>query len=177
MDSTAINDAGRIDCEIPRSWYVLHVKPRTEKKVALYMQRYRLWHYLPLYRKVTRKQRRKVVTMMPLFSGYMFASMNPNERNIILKTNLIVRTIKPERPRLLIHQLRQIAKASRNECGMRKTEIFKEGDRVRVSAGPFYGIEGYIKKDEGGSVIVLNVEILGQAVAVKISPSDCEKVD
>ena len=53
--------------------------------------------------------------------------------------------------------------------------MFKVGDLVRVTQGPFYGVEGYIKRDEGGTFIVLNVEILGQAVAVSISPSDCEK--
>ena len=53
---------------------------------------------------------------------------------------------------------------------------FKAGDLVRVTQGPFYGVEGYIRRDEGGTAIVLNVEILGQAVAVTISPSDCEKL-
>ena len=29
-------------------WYVLHVKPRTEKKVMLYLARYGCFRYLPL---------------------------------------------------------------------------------------------------------------------------------
>lgn len=176
MQETPLNSGGRIECEVPRSWYVLHVKPRTEKKLAVYMRRYRLWHYLPLYRNVVRKQRRKVVNFLPIFPGYLFASMNPVERNLILQTNLVVRTIKPIRPRELIHQLRQIAKVGKKDGQMRKVDLFAAGERVRVIAGPFYGVEGIIKTDEGGTVIVLNVEILGQAVAVKISPSDCEKI-
>ena len=36
-----------------RIWYVLHVKPRTEKKVMLYLERYRCFRYLPLVVKVT----------------------------------------------------------------------------------------------------------------------------
>jgi transcription antitermination factor NusG len=47
---------------------------------------------------------------------------------------------------------------------------------VRVIGGPLYGLEGYVRSDEGGTQIVLNVEILGQAVAVSIAPGDCEKL-
>ena len=160
-----------------RLWYVLHVKPRTEKKTAEYLRQYRLWHHLPLYRKVTRVQRRKVVRELPLFPGYVFARLNPLERVLMLRTNLVVRTIDVPRPREMIHQLRQIAHAGRAGKEVRKVEKFTVGEPVRVTQGPFYGIEGYIKKDEGKTMIVLNVEILGQAVALSILPSWCEKME
>jgi transcription antitermination factor NusG len=160
-----------------RIWYVLHVKPRTEKKAAEYLKRYRIWHHLPLLRKVTRVQRRKVVRELPLFPGYVFVKMNPVERLDMLKTNLIVRTIEVAFPRQMIHELRQIAHAQRAVKEIRKVEKFTVGEFVRITQGPFYGVEGYIKQDEGKTMIVLNVEILGQAVAVSILPSWCEKVE
>lgn len=156
-------------------WYVLHVKPRTEKKVAERLARARRWHYLPLWTKVRRVQRRKVRTEVPVFPGYVFARLNPDARREILRTNMVVRLIIVPRPRELVHQLRQIAHAGRAGQEPRKVPVFKAGDLVRVTQGPFYGVEGYIKRDDGGTSIVLNVEILGQAVAVSISPSDCEK--
>jgi transcription antitermination factor NusG len=160
-----------------RIWYVLHVKPRTEKKAAGYLKHYRIWHHLPLYRKTTRVQRRKVVREIPIFPGYVFVRMNPVERLEMLKTNLIVRTIDVPFPRTMIHQLRQIARAGRSGQEVRKVEKFTLGDLVRITQGPFYGIEGYVKKDEGKTMIVLNVEILGQAVALSILPSWCEKIE
>ena len=36
-----------------RNWFVLHVKPRTEKKTMLYLERYGCFRYLPLVLKVT----------------------------------------------------------------------------------------------------------------------------
>ena len=71
-----------------RVWYVLHVKPRTEKKTEERLKLYRLWHHLPVYRKITREQRRKVVRELPLFPGYVFACMNADERLRMLQTNL-----------------------------------------------------------------------------------------
>ena len=113
-----------------RLWYVLHVKPRTEKKTAEYLRQYRLWHHLPLYRKVTRVQRRKVVRELPLFPGYVFARLNPQERVLMLRTNLVVRTIDVPRPREMIHQLRQIAHAGRAGKEVRKVEKFTVGEPV-----------------------------------------------
>jgi transcription antitermination factor NusG len=158
-----------------RVWYVLHVKPRTEKKAVEFLKYYRIWHYLPLFRKVTRVQRRKVVRELPMFPGYVFVRMNPSERMDMLKTNLIVRTIDVLHPRKMIHDLRQIAHASKVGEQLRKVERFVVGEKVRIVHGPFYGIEGYVKKDEGKTLIVLNVDILGQAIAVSILPSWCEK--
>ena len=40
-----------------RIWYVLHVKPRTEKKVAWYLGRYKCFHHLPVRIVVHKVQR------------------------------------------------------------------------------------------------------------------------
>ncbi len=157
-------------------WCVLHVKPRTEKKMAIFLSHDRIWHHLPLWTKVRRVQRRKVRTEIPVFPGYVFARLDSASRMAMLKTNLIVRVIQVPDERGLIHQLRQIAHAGRGAEEVRRVPLFKEGDLVRVTHGPFYGVEGYVRRDAGGTSVVLNVDILGQAVAVTISPSDCEKV-
>ena len=156
---------------------MLHVKPRAEKKLVERLARGHIWRYLPTWTKVRRVQRRKVRTELPIFPGYVFARLNPETRLEALKTNLVVRIIPVPRQRELIHQLRQISRAGRGGQEVRTVAIFKSGDRVRVTHGPFYGVEGRIRRDEGGTSVILNVDILGQAVAVSISPSDCEKLD
>ena len=163
---------------IKRDWYVLHVKPRTEKKVARYLASYRFFCHLPLFVKVTKVQRRKVRRELPVFPGYVFSKLFPDERVEMLKTNLIVRTIPVTQPRLLIHQLRQVANVSKGIVDdIRVTDTFKEGDYVRVVAGPFRGTEGYIKRKGRESKLCLNVDILGNAIEVSVSPSDVEKVE
>lgn len=157
-----------------RDWYVLHVKPRTEKKVVSFLTSYKFFQYLPMYVKVRKVQRRKVRTELPLFPGYVFTKLYPDERIKMLQTNLIVQTIPVLRPREMIHQLRQISRASRNAPELNAVNHFKVGDLVRVKYGPFRGIEGYMKRDGSESKIVINLDILGQAVELAISPSDCE---
>lgn len=158
-----------------RSWYVLHVKPRTEKKVMLYLSRYGCFRYLPLVAKITKVQRRKVRREIPVFPGYVFARLSPDERLEMLRTNLVVDTIFVTRPREMIHQLRQVEHATRVSPEMRRTNPFKAGDYVRVVSGPMRGMEGYVKREGPDATICLNVEILGAAVEMAISPDDIEK--
>lgn len=158
-----------------REWYVLHVKPRTEKKVVLFLGGYRCFHHLPTYVKVTRVQRRKVRRELPIFPGYVFARLSSEERMGILRTNLVVRTIRVERPREMIHQLRQVAHASKAAPALRPVAaVFKAGDQVRVRYGPMRGTVGYVKREGAQATLCLNVEILGASVELSIDPADLE---
>ena len=160
-----------------RSWYVLHVKPRTEKKVMLYLARYGCFRYLPLLVKIRKVQRRKVRSEVPVFPGYVFTRLSPEERVEMLKTNLLVGTIFVTRPREMIHQLRQIEHATKVAPNMRRVNPFKAGDYVRVTLGPMRGMQGYVKRDGPNATICRNVEILGAAVELSISPDEVEKID
>ena len=161
---------------VRRGWFVLHVKPRTEKKVETYLKRYRCFAHLPSYVKITKVQRRKVKRVLPLFPGYVFARLSPDERITMLQTNLLVNTILVPRPREMIHQLRQIARAARGMPEFRpRPNMFKEGDCVRVKYGPLRGTEGYVKREGAHATLCLNVEILNSSAEVSISPSDIEE--
>ncbi|MCR5414517.1 MAG: hypothetical protein K6F50_07320 [Kiritimatiellae bacterium] len=166
-----------MEAPAPRRWCVLHVKPRTEKKMAAFLRHDRLWHHLPLVVKVKKVQRRKVRTELPLFPGYVFAKLNPSDRIAMLKTNLVVHTMSVADPRALIHELRQIEHAGRGDAAdIRRAPVFREGDHVRIVYGPMRGTEGYLKRDHGGAKIVLNVMMLNQAVEISVDPGDCEKI-
>ena len=161
-----------------RDWYVLHTKPRCEKKVALYLEKYKCFFHLPTYVKIRKVQRRKVRRTLPLFPGYVFSRLSPDERVLILKTNHIVHTIYVPHPRRMIHQLRQINRVRRSDAELRvKAKEFKEGDYVRVVTGPFRGTEGYLAHDGSGTHLCMNVSVLGTSVMMQISPDDVEKKD
>lgn len=158
-----------------RTWYVLHVKPRTEKKVFGFLRSYGYFRHLPVYVKIVKVQRRKVKRELPLFPGYVFTKLFPDERLKMLQTNLLVNTIEVFEPRKMIHQLRQIARAGRSNPEMRAANPFKIGDLVRVKYGPLRGTEGYVKREGANATLCLNVEILGAAVEISISPEDVER--
>ena len=159
-----------------RTWFVLHVKPRTEKKVMRFLAHYGYFRHLPAYVKVTKVQRRKVRRELPLFPGYVFTRLLPEERIKMLETNLLVHAIPVAQPRRMIHQLRQIAHVSRNGPPMRPAHPFKAGDYVRVAYGPLRGTEGHVKREGAHATLCLNVDMLGAAVEISVSPQDLEKM-
>ncbi len=51
---------------------------------------------------------------------------------------------------------------------------FKEGTAVRVKHGPLSGIVGILAKREGRQMFLINIDILGRSVGLKICAEDVE---
>ena len=160
-----------------RSWYVLHVKPRAEKKVDDFLAALRVFHYLPLLRKETRVQRRKVVRFLPAFPGYVFTRLSQEERAQVFGTRNIVRTIPVAQPRRMIHQLRQVEHALRLPADLRAVEHFAEGEYVKVVSGPLRGLEGQVRRVGNSASIVLSVDILGRAIEASVDLRDIKHLE
>lgn len=161
-----------------RDWYVLQTKPRAEKKVAQWLAFYKYFCHLPLVLHVRKikNSRRKIKSMLPLFPGYVFTRLLPEERVTMLKTNLLNKTIPVQYPRQLIHQLRQIKNASRFARDVKVVNHFQKGELVRINSGPMRGIEGRVKRKGANATLCINVDILNCTVEVSISPADLEAV-
>ena len=159
-----------------RIWYVLHVKPRTEKLVNDHLALLHVFHYLPLVRKETKVQRRKVVRFLPVFPGYVFTRLFPDERIRVLETKNVVRTIDVADPRRMIHQLRQVEHACRLPADLKLVESFTAGEYVKVVSGPLRGLEGQVRRIGNAMSIVLTVDILGRALEATVAPGDIEKI-
>ena len=158
-----------------RRWLVLHVKPRTEKKVMLRLSGCRGFHYLPTYVRVMKVQRRKVKRILPLFPGYVFAHLSSSEYVDILRSNLVVRMIPDPFPRTTVNQLRQISRAARAAPAITVSrQTFSEGERVKVRYGPLRGTVGFVKRIGSRATLYINVDILGSSVEVSVSSSDLE---
>ena len=160
-----------------RTWYVLHVKPRTEKKVDDFLAALRVFHYLPLLRKETRVQRRKVVRFLPVFPGYVFTRLSPEERAQVFGTRNIVQTILVTQPRRMIHPLRQVEHALRLPGDLRVAEQFAEGEYVKVVSGPLRGLEGRVRHVGDSASIVLSVDILGRAIEASVDLRDIKHLE
>ncbi len=166
-----------IACVMAHPWFVLHLRPRSEKKVAEHCRLAHLSHYLPLRSQTRVYQRRRVTFETPIFPGYIFASFDRDGRLAVLKSNHVVRILDPGGRRELLHQLAQIRKALRVDPGLVSCSAVRKGRRVRIKGGPFLGIEGVVSEVKGVTEVTLNVDIVGQAVSVHVSRAFVEIVD
>lgn len=150
------------------SWFVLHLRPRSEKKVAGVCEKHGIEYYLPLRRETKIYQRRKVTVYKPMFPGYLFVSFTRKEREYLSRTGHLVRIMEPDDEALLIHELDQIRKALAADETLGTATVLTEGRRVRITDGPFMGIEGIVESARKKNFVRLNVDMIGSAAVVEI---------
>lgn len=158
------------------AWYVLHARPRCEKKAAKTCLDHQIRHYLPLRqsRPKQRKGQRRYSFDVPLLPGYLFACCDAEERLYLMRSGYLVRTIEVVDQRQILDELRQIYLASSGPVDLAIYPQLKRGREVRVVRGPLSGVSGKISARKGTFRLVLNVSILGTAVAAEVDMDDVE---
>ena len=53
----------------------------------------------------------------------------------------------------------------------------KKGSHAKITGGPFMGIEGIVSGLKGANKVYLNIELIGQAVAVEVGSEFIEIID
>lgn len=157
-----------------KPWFVLHVRPRCEKKLAEYCQIYSISCYLPLRQKTKIYQRRKVTVNIPVFPGYFFCAFDHEKRHLLLRTKHVLQTITVGNQRMFLHELAQIRKALRVDPELDACAGIRKGHRVKITNGPFMGIEGIVCSVRPNSRVFLNVDMIGQAVPVQVDKAFLE---
>ena len=113
----------------------------------------------------------------PVFPGYVFASFDRDERLSVLRTNYIVRIIEPAHQRPFLYELAQVRRALRVDPTLGAVEALKKGRRVRITGGPFMGVEGVVQTIKRSTNVLLNVDMIGQAIAVEVDKDYLEVID
>jgi len=163
MDHHAVNEIS------PEAvWHVAHVRPRCEKKLTEYCSRYGVRSDLPLREETKIYQRRRVTVQKPVFPGYAFVFYGPDEKDKVLKSNVIVRLIDVGNQAQLIRDLAQIREALSIDPTLDACAAFQAGRRVCIRNGPFQGLEGVVQTVKGKTKVILNVEMIGRALAVEV---------
>ena len=148
-------------------WYVLHVRPRCEKKMAAYCCMLPLQHYLPLRRERKKYQRRQVEVRKPLFPGYVFVRFRKEQRLSVLQSSQVARVLEVREQARFIGEIEQIRQALGVDPSLQACPAITTGMTVRITAGPFQGLEGIVAKAKGQSRVIINVNMIGQGVAIE----------
>ncbi|MBE7500623.1 MAG: antitermination protein NusG [Verrucomicrobiales bacterium] len=155
-------------------WYVAHVRPRCEKKLVDYCAREGFPTTLPLYRSV-KKYRGKTVTFhKPLFPGYVFLRLVPTQRQSVYQSDYVANLLDVPDQAEFEHQLNDILFAVEQEVEVRLAPTIGPGVKVRIKSGPLQGIEGWVESRKGMVEVLLRLDFIGQAAAVKMDATNLE---
>ena len=159
---------------------MIYVRSRHEKNVYSTLLDKGIDAALPMRTVVREWSDRKKKVQLPLFRGYVFVNIDINIDNLnVLQTLGVVKFIgirnKPSRiPDEQIHWMRMLVAKS---ATVRAEKEILLGQRVRVAAGPFKGIEGVVKRVGSRSRLVVLIESIMQAVSIEINPNYLEKIN
>jgi len=149
-------------------WYVAHVRPRCEKKLVEHGKIYNFSTTLPTYSS-TKKDRGKVVTFhKPLFPGYVFLQLNRQTREAAVQSNYVANMLVVHDQEEFIEQLNDILFALEQNVDIRVEPTIGKGNRVMIKSGSLQGQEGWVEDRFGMTTVLLRLDFIGQAAAIKV---------
>ncbi len=158
-------------------WWVAHTKSRNEKALAHDLINRDINYFLPMSWKVTHRTGRKIRSLLPLFSGYLFFCGNENQRLGVLRTNRVANLIEVNDQEKLLGELLDIEQALRAGAVLTPHRYIKAGQRCRVLSGPLVDLQGIVLKTKTVTRLVLQVDMLGQAASVEIDTDLIEPIE
>lgn len=109
-----------------------------------------------------------MVFRKPLFPGYVFLRLEAGQKNLLGQNEHVANLLEVFDQQTFQRQLEDILLALEADVGVRLAPSIGEGMRVRIKAGSLQGIEGWVEQRYGMSTVLLRLDFINQAAAVKL---------
>ena len=155
-------------------WNVLRTRSRQENVVVGSLSQKQITAFLPKLPLARRWKGRPKVVEFPLFPGYVFVkprldqflALNyiPGSCGLLMDRNRpgLVRTREMESIRILLG----------TDLPLDRHPSLLPGTTVRVMVGPLAGVQGELVRLKNQHRLVINAQILGQAVSVEVNANE-----
>ncbi len=164
------------DCDA--RWWVLRTRPRCEKALARSLFDQGISFFLPLFERRHRMQGRRVVSHLPLFSGYVFLHGTTEARLAALKTNRVLHSlfVTDDEQSQLYADLRRFFLLM--ECGapLSPESRLAPGTLAEVTDGPFAGFRGTVLRCARSTRLVVALHFLQQGASVEVDASHVQSL-
>jgi transcription antitermination factor NusG len=151
-------------------WFALQVRTRHEQWVASHLEGNGFELFLPLYKCRKRWSDRIKESELPLFPGYLFCRLDPQDRLPILKTPGVIQIVGYNRHPVPVDELEisSLQKLVSSGIPNQPWPYLQAGELVRIEAGPLRGLEGRVVDFKGNHRLVLSITLLQRSVAVEM---------
>lgn len=154
------------DCE--ENWFALHVRIKTEDRVAAILRAKGYEEFLPLWN----VRRKSVSSPTPLFPGYVFCRMNPRAQGLIVTTPGVIRIVAfGGRPAPIApEEIRSIQIIVNSGLPISTWRGLHLGDKVQIQDGPLRGAVGIITSIRTKQRLVVSIPMMMRTIAAEIEP-------
>lgn len=155
-------------------WYALYTCANHEKQVAAELDARTVEHFLPLYSSVRRWKDRRVTLDLPLFPGYVFVRLALRDRLRVVQIPSVARLVGfGGLPVALPDTEMAILRSGFSERLRAEPHAFLAvGRRVRITAGPFAGLEVVLERRKNNLRVVVSLDLIRKSVAVDVNAAD-----
>jgi transcriptional antiterminator RfaH len=162
-------------------WYLVHTKPRQEKRALQNLEQQGYECYLPTMPVERLRHDHLDITREPLFPRYLFIrlSMDNSAKSWgPIRSTLGVNRIVSfgSEPARINDNLISLLKLQETTLHDEPKRLFSPGDRVQLTAGAFAGIEGIYQMADGEQRVMVLIELLSKPVAIPAHPATLRKV-
>ena len=160
----------------PTHWYAAYTRARHEKMVSRQLEERSVSCFLPLYSSVRRWKDRRKTLELPLFPGYVFVHISPEERIRVLGTPGVARFVSVNgRPAEVPDcDIESLQRGVANGIHTEPHPYLKVGQKVRIKRGPLAGAEGILVRKKEKLRVVLSVHLIMRSVAAEVEVGDLE---
>lgn len=157
------------------AWYVVRTKSNQENLARLNYEQQGFRVYLPMIRKVVRHARRKEELLRPVFPGYLFLHLAPEEQNWSAITSTRG-ALAPVRfgdsyvpvPDWVIDQLKAREEGGALTPTALKRRILQPGTEVSVNLDSNVETKGVVFSWRGTDNVVVLLDLLGRAIKATV---------
>ncbi len=164
-----------------RTWKVVYVASRQEKKLAKRLEQLDIEHYLPLNRKLQQWSDRKKWVEFPLFNGYLFVNPTPKQRDKVLEEPGAIAYVRYNGGDALISDkeveiIKNVTESGYSLEAVNTPDDFEIGEQVKVLEGPLKGHKVDIIRRNDMSEFLVSFDTLGQSIKINMPYQVLQKV-
>ena len=150
------------------NWYVIHTKPRQERRADENLQRQGFETFLPIYQLEKIQHRKLSLVEEPLFKRYLFIRFDPDNSNwhVIRNTFGVSQLVRlggqlASVPDEVIQQLMKTAEISQ--------ALYKKDAHLLIADGPFQNLKRAIEMHDDDSRAIVLIELLNKTQRISVS--------
>lgn len=151
----------------------MRVRSRSEFRVAALLRDKAVEAFAPCWPELRTYSDRMRSALVAAFPGYAFCRINLDERLRVLQTSgvqgLVGTAGNPEA--IADDVIDSLQKAFAGSAAIAAVPYVREGERVRILAGPMAGAEGLLLRVKGHDRLVISLDLLQRSVAVDVERS------
>lgn len=160
-------------------WFAIQTRARHEKKVGAQLQEQGIEAFLPLRNEMHQWSDRQRLVHQPLFAGYLFVHItdSPDTHKSVLTTSGVCWFVgngglgQP----IPYKQIQDIQAILNSGLPYAPFPFVRMGQRVRMRGGSLDGIEGILISKDSDRTLVVSVDLVRRALAVRINGYDIEE--